>query len=96
MHLKISEGKHDSLILDHLKEILARHVGETPVRMIIQLLDGSRALLDVDGHQVKWSGELLDEIGALLGAGSVRVQTSLAGGRQDSRNSKKRRAFQSS
>ena len=96
MHLKISEGKHDSVVLDRLKELLARHVGETPVRMIIQLLDGSRALLDVDGQKVKWSGELLEEIEALLGAGAVRVQTSLSGGRQDTRNSKKRRVFQSS
>ena len=96
MHLKISEGRHDSVVLDRLKELLARHAGETPVRMIIELLDGSRALLDVDGQKVKWSGELLDEIEGSLGAGSVRVQTSLSGGRQDNRNSKKRRAFQSS
>jgi DNA polymerase-3 subunit alpha len=96
MHLKIAEGRHDSVILDRLKELLARHAGETPVRMIIELLDGSRALLDVDGQKVKWSGELLDEIEGLLGAGAVRVQTSLSGGRQDNRNSKKRRAFQSS
>ena len=96
MHLKISEGRHDSVVLDRLKELLARHAGETPVRMIIELLDGSRALLDVDGQKVKWSGELLDEIEGLLGAGAVRVQTSLSGGRQDNRNSKKRRAFQSS
>jgi hypothetical protein len=96
MHLKISEGQHDSVVLDRLKELLARHVGETPIRMIIQLLDGSRALLDVDGQKVKWSGELLEEIEALLGAGAVRVQTSLSGGRQDTRNSKKRRVFQSS
>ena len=39
-----------------------------PVRMIIELLDGSRALLDVDGQKVKWSGESLDEIEGLLGA----------------------------
>ena len=96
MHLKISEGKHDSVVLDRLKELLARHVGEAPVRMIIELLDGSRALLDIDGQKVKWSGELLDEIEGLLGVGAVRVQTSLSGSRQDNRNSKKRRAFQSS
>jgi hypothetical protein len=96
MHLKITEGKHDSVVLDRLKELLARHAGEAPVRMIIELLDGSRAMLDVDGQKVKWSGELLNEIEGLLGVGAVRVQTSLSGGRQDNRNSKKRRAFQSS
>ena len=95
MHLKIIEGKHDRVVLDQLKELLARHTGETPVRMIIELLDGSRALLDVDGQKVKWSGELLLEIEGLLGDGSVRVQSSLSGGRQDNRQ-KKRRAFQSS
>ena len=94
MHLKISEKKHNCEVLDQLKESITRHVGETPVRMIIELLDGRRALLDVDGQRVKWSGELLDEIEDLLGAGSVRVQTSFAGNRQDNRNSKKRRTFQ--
>ena len=41
---QIIEGKHVHVVLDQLKELLARHTGETPVRMIIELLDGSRAL----------------------------------------------------
>ena len=94
IHLKISEKKHDCEVLNQLKELITRHAGETPVRMIIELVDGRRALLDVDGQRVKWSGELLDEIETLLGAGSVRVQTSFAGNRQGNRNAKKRRTFQ--
>ena len=94
IHLKISENRHDCEVLDQLKESITRHAGETPVRMIIELLDGRRALLDIDGQRVKWSGELLDEIEGLLGSGSVRVQTSFAGNRQGNRNSKKRRTFQ--
>jgi len=92
VHLKILEEAHDRETLDRLRDLLARHAGETPVRLIIELADGRRALLEIDGVRVGWSQQLLAELEALLGGGAVRAQAAIAGGRREERQPRGRRA----
>ena len=91
VHLKILESAHDTATLDRLKELLARHAGPTPIRMIIELTDGRRALLEVDGYRVSWSAGLLADLEQLLGSGAVRVQAAISNGRREERQSRGRR-----
>ena len=96
VHVKILEAAHDAAILDQLKDLLTRHAGPTPIRMVIELNDGRRALLEVDGYRVTWSASLLTELENLLGSGAVRTQVAISNGRREERQSRSRRPnFQS-
>ena len=65
--------------------------------MVIELNDGRRALLEVDGYRVTWSASLLTELENLLGSGAVRTQVAISNGRREERQSRSRRPnFQSS
>jgi DNA polymerase-3 subunit alpha len=78
--VKVDERRHDAATLDRLAELLRRHAGTVPVRMILDLADGTRVLLEVDRDRVAWSPGLLAEIADLLGPGSIRAALALSGG----------------
>ncbi len=91
VHIKVLEAAHDAETLDRLKQVLSRHEGQTPIRLVIELADGRRALLDVDGMKVRWSEGLLAELEELLGTGAVRAQVAISNGRRDDRPARGRR-----
>jgi DNA polymerase-3 subunit alpha len=91
VHIKVLEAAHDAETLDRLKQVLSRHEGQTPIRLVIELADGRRALLDVDGMKVRWSEGLLAELEELLGPGAVRAQVAISNGRRDDRPARGRR-----
>ncbi len=91
VHVKILEAAHDAAVLDQLKHLLTRHAGPTPIRMIIELTDGRRALLEVDGYRVAWSAGLLADLENLLGSGSVRAQAAISNGRREERQNRGRK-----
>jgi DNA polymerase-3 subunit alpha len=82
--VKVVEGQHDSATLDRLADLVRRHPGKAPLRLVIDLADGSRVLLDADRDKVAWSQELHRDLGALLGPGCVRAPVSLGGRREES------------
>ena len=76
--LRLVEPDHDTSTLDRLAAILARHPGTVPLRLVIDLADGRRAIMEVDRHPVAWSPALHGELAALLGPGMVRAGISIA------------------
>ncbi|MCE2725984.1 MAG: DNA polymerase III subunit alpha [Planctomycetaceae bacterium] len=82
--VRMVEGTHDAAVLDRLAELVGRHPGTVPLRLVIDLADGSRVLLEADRHQVAWSPELHAAVAELLGPGSVRAAVAIGGrGRRD-------------
>jgi DNA polymerase-3 subunit alpha len=82
--VRVAEGTHDVGVLDRLAELVGRHPGAVPLRLVIDLTDGSRVLLEADRHQVAWSPELHAAVAELLGPGSVRAAMAIGGrGRRD-------------
>ena len=82
--VRMVEGTHDAAVLDRLAELVGRHPGAVPLRLVIDLADGSRVLLEADRHQVAWSPELHAAVAELLGPGSVRAAVAIGGrGRRD-------------
>jgi DNA polymerase-3 subunit alpha len=81
--VRVAEGTHDTTSLDRLAELVGRHPGAVPLRLVIDLADGSRVLLEADRHQVAWSPELHAAMTDLLGPGSVRAAVSVGRGRRD-------------
>ncbi len=82
--VKVVEGQHDSATLDHLADLVRRHPGKAPLRLVIDVADGSRVLLDADRDKVAWGQELHRDLVALLGPGCVRAPVSLGGRREES------------
>lgn len=80
--VKLTEGRHDEATLDRLAEIVRRHPGKVPLRLVIELSDGSRVLMEADRERVAWSAGLRDAIGALLGPGTMRVALDMGGRRE--------------
>ncbi|MFN9370098.1 MAG: hypothetical protein ACK6CT_15260, partial [Planctomycetia bacterium] len=80
--VKITEGVHDEATLDRLAEIVRRHPGRVPLRMVIEMADGSRVLMEADRDRVAWSGELRMAIVELLGPGALRAAIDLGGRRE--------------
>ena len=81
--VRIAEPTHGRDTLDRLAEIVGRHPGRVPLRLVIEMADGSRALLEADRHAVAWSPELHDALVDLLGPGSVRAPVALPGRQRD-------------
>jgi DNA polymerase-3 subunit alpha len=82
--VRVAEGTHDVDVLDRLAALVGRHPGAVPLRLVVDLADGSRVLLEADRHQVAWSPELHAAVAELLGPGSVRAAMAIGGrGRRD-------------
>jgi len=75
--VKLTEPLHDIGTLNRLAEILKRHAGPIPLRLVLDLADGRRVLLEADRHTVGWSHQLHAELAGLLGPGAVRAAVSL-------------------
>ena len=75
--VKLTEPLHDIGTLNRLAEILRRHAGPIPLRLVLDLADGRRVLLEADRHTVGWSHQLHAELEGLLGPGAVRAAVSL-------------------
>ncbi|MFM7036014.1 MAG: DNA polymerase III subunit alpha, partial [Planctomycetia bacterium] len=81
--VKLVAPKHDTATLDRLAEIVRRHPGSTPVRLVLELADGRRVLMEADREKVAWSPALHTELVALLGTGCLRAAMVVAGKRRD-------------
>jgi len=81
--LKVSEAEHGPDLLDRLAEVVRRHPGKVPLRLVLDLADGTRVLMEADRHAVAWTAELHREIFELLGRGCVRAALSAGGGRRN-------------
>ena len=75
--VKLTDPLHDIGTLNQLAEILRRHAGPIPLRLVLDLADGRRVLLEADRHTVAWSHQLHAELAGLLGPGAVRAAVSL-------------------
>jgi DNA polymerase-3 subunit alpha len=71
--VKVSEAGHGADVLERLVAIVRRHAGGVPLRLVLDLADGRRVLLEADGHAVTWSQALHGELVALLGPGAIRA-----------------------
>jgi len=81
--VKLVEGEHDSATLDRLADLVRRHPGKAPLRLVIDLADGSRVLLDADRDKVQWGTAFYGDLVTLLGPGCVRAPVSLGGRREE-------------
>ena len=63
-----------------MAEILRQHSGIIPLRIVLDLADGRRVLLDADRDRVAWSPELHAALSQLLGAGCLRAVVTLGNG----------------
>ena len=81
--VKLVEQVHDTTTLDRLAEIVRRHPGQTPLRLVLDLADGRRVLMEADRDRVAWSRQLLVELDDLLGSGSVRAAITLGTKRRE-------------
>jgi DNA polymerase-3 subunit alpha len=81
--VRLVEGRHDRETIDRLAEILRRHPGEVPLRLVIERADGCRVLMEVDAAGTTWTPELQRELVDLVGPGGVRAAMSLGGRRRD-------------
>jgi DNA polymerase-3 subunit alpha len=83
--MKLVEPQHDGRTLDRLAEIVRRHPGPVAVRLVLELADGRRVLMEADRDKVAWSQALHAEIAELLGPGAVRAAMTLGSGATGSR-----------
>jgi DNA polymerase-3 subunit alpha len=81
--IKVTEPVHDTATLDRLQGIIRRHAGQTPLRLVLELADGRRVLMEADREKVAWSQQLLAELSDLLGPGCVRAALTLGTKRRD-------------
>jgi DNA polymerase-3 subunit alpha len=82
--VKLTEAVHGPDVLDRLAEVFRRHPGQTPVRLVIELADGRRVLMEADRDKVDWSHGLLADLTDLLGPGAVRAAVTMGQKRRDS------------
>jgi DNA polymerase-3 subunit alpha len=71
--IKVTEPGHGPGTLDQLAAIVRRHPGTVPMRLVIELADGRRVLMEADRHAVAWSESLHGELLDLLGPGAIRA-----------------------
>jgi DNA polymerase-3 subunit alpha len=71
--IKVTEPGHGPGTLDQLAAIVRRHPGTVPMRLVIELADGRRVLMEADRHSVAWCESLHGELLDLLGPGAIRA-----------------------
>jgi DNA polymerase-3 subunit alpha len=81
--VKLIDRRHDTTTLDRLADLFRRHPGATPVRLVLELADGRRVLMEADREKVGWSQALHAELAGLLGPGCLRVGLAVAGKRRE-------------
>ena len=90
--VKLLDPRHDTTTLDQLADLFRRHAGATPVRLVLELADGRRVLMEADGNKVGWSRALHADLVALLGPGCLRVALAGMGKRRNREGESVRRA----
>jgi len=75
--VRIAEETHGPDTLERLARIVGHHPGAVPLRILLDLADGRRVLLEADRHAVAWSASLHHDLFALLGPGSIRATLAL-------------------
>jgi len=75
--LRFAEPGHDAATLERLAEILRRHPGSVPLRLVLDLIDGRRVHLEADRHAVAWTPQFQAEVSGLLGTGMIRAAISI-------------------
>ncbi len=96
--VKVTEALHDRATIDRLAEAVRRHTGKTPLRLVLDLADGTRVSLEADRHQVTWSEQLFTEITAILGPDAIRAVVTVGQGRREAparRGPSSRNSYQS-
>jgi DNA polymerase III subunit alpha len=81
--VRVDEAAHDGGVIDRLAEVCRRHPGKSALRLVIDLADGTRVLLEADRDRVAWSEGFHRELLTLLGPGCVRAPVSFGGRRED-------------
>ena len=81
--VKLTEAMHGADTLDRLAVVFRRHPGQTPIRLVIELADGRRVLMEADRDKVAWSHSLLADLTDLLGPGAVRAAVTMGQKRRD-------------
>jgi len=81
--IKVTEPGHGPDTLERLAAVLKRHPGQTPLRLVLELADGRRVLMEADRERVTWSHALLADLIGLLGPGCVRAAVTLAQKRRE-------------
>jgi len=71
--IRIDEASHGTSKLKDLKEILRGYPGGLEVKLRLDLEDGRRVHMQVDGLKVQLSPELRQRVDNLLGGGNVQV-----------------------
>jgi DNA polymerase-3 subunit alpha len=76
--LKLVESRHETATIDRLAAIIRRHPGQVPLRLVLELADGRRVLMEADRDKVSWTQALHREIVDLLGPECLRTPIALA------------------
>jgi DNA polymerase-3 subunit alpha len=79
LRIEGGEDPADLARLDGLAAVIAAHPGQVPVRLILDLPENARVLLEVDRHRVAWTPAFVAAVSALLGPGCLRAPLTLAG-----------------
>jgi DNA polymerase-3 subunit alpha len=87
--VKLIDPRHDAATLDRLADVFRRHPGPTPVRLVLELADGRRVLMEADREKVAWSPTLHADLVALLGPGCLRASVAVAGRKRDAEPSRR-------
>ena len=82
--LKLTEPQHDAGTLDRLAAVVRRHPGPVPLRLVLELADGRRVLMEVDRDRVAWTPALHGEIVELLGPDRLRAPMALEARKRES------------
>jgi DNA polymerase-3 subunit alpha len=81
--VKVTEPGHGPDTLERFAAVLKRHPGQAPLRLVLELADGRRVLMEADREKVAWSHALLADLTDLLGPGCVRAAITLAQKRRE-------------
>ena len=87
--LKLIETQHGTETLNQLAAIVRRHPGQVPLRLVLELADGRRVLMEADRDKVAWTQALHREIVDLLGPDCLRAPITLAGKKRDSETARR-------
>jgi len=87
--VKLIETQHDTGTLDRLAAIVRRHPGQVPLRLVLELADGRRVLMEADRDKVTWSQAFHREIVDLIGPDCLRAPITLAGKKREAETARR-------
>lgn len=73
LSLRISEKDHGTDVLDQIARIVKRYPGQVPLLLVLDLSDGRRVVMDIDGMRTGWSPEIHTDLTEHVGTSGVRV-----------------------